>query len=260
MVRSAAVGVDRRYIYSTASRVLNRPARVDARRAAVRFEPRLLANSPGVRGACGKNSAGADVRRSAAVLFRQTGGAPVTDITPTLTVNGAPVLMTVGEPQDPPPAFVTDIIAAQGRDFGRFLRRRHQRLAPCCRRVVCATLRLARDGGRCRDFRSCRSCRVSRGSVLRTLCPGTQKQSGRPPGGTATFLVPGSIGGSARGRGRPPITSGRVPKTGTLPDFESVSEKSVLARTVAAFFCHLIPEFHGHVRAVAPLVPARGRA
>src|SRR5687767_15062669 len=36
------------------------------------------------------------------------------DVTPHFAAKNGPVPMTVGEPQDPPPQFVTDIIAARG--------------------------------------------------------------------------------------------------------------------------------------------------
>jgi N-succinyldiaminopimelate aminotransferase len=157
-------------------------------------------------------------------------------VTPDFAVNGAPVYMTIGEPHDAPPEFVTRIIAERARDFGRYppisgtpalrlacagwLARRYQLPASA---IDPETQLLPLAGSREGLF-----------YALYALVP-EEKAGGRP-----VVLVPNPFYGvypaAVLAAGAEPYYVPSRPETGFLPDFTAVP-KDVLARTVAAFYC-----------------------
>ncbi len=155
---------------------------------------------------------------------------------PKYAVNNAPVLMTIGEPQDPPPDFVTEIIAKHAQDFGRYppiagtpalrgacanwLKRRYD-LSESALNPDTQILPLA-------------GTREGLFYALYALVPDA-KAGGRP-----VVLIPNPFYGvypaAVLAAGAEPYYVPSREESNFLPDFESVP-KEILARTVAAFFC-----------------------
>lgn len=145
-------------------------------------------------------------------------------------------MMTVGEPQDPPPSFVTEILARPGGGYGRYppiagtpqlrkacgdwLRRRYGlREGAIDPETQILPLAGSREGLFYAPF---------------ALVP-EEKGGGRP-----VVLIPNPFYGvypaAALAAGAEPYYVPSREHTNFLPDFSSVPE-SVLARTVAAFCC-----------------------
>jgi len=159
------------------------------------------------------------------------------DTTPqSFAIGNAPVAMTVGEPQDAPPAFIADIVNREARDFGRY--------PPL---AGTPSFRAACAGWLARRFHLPASAiepdaqilplNGSREGLFFAVFPLIPETKG---GGRPVVLIPNpyySVYPSAT------IAAGAeayyVParaKTGFLPDFASVPT-AILQRTVAAFFC-----------------------
>ena len=161
----------------------------------------------------------------------------IKDVVPqSYAVGSAPVIMTVGEPQDAPPAFIAEIIHARARDFGRYppmagtaafraacaswlSRRFHLPSSAIDPETQILPLNGSREGLFCAVF---------------PLIP-ESKAGARP-----VVLVPNPFysvyPSSAISAGAEPYYVPSRSETGFLPDFASVP-KAVLERTVAAFFC-----------------------
>ncbi len=157
-------------------------------------------------------------------------------ITPHFAVNGAAVPMTVGEPQDPPPTFVTDILNRQARDYGRY--------PPIAGTVA---LRAAAAGWLKRRYELAEGAIDPETQILPlagsreglfyslfALVPET-KNGGRP-----VVLMPNPFYGvypaAVLAAGAEPYYVPSLRETNFLPDFARVP-KAVLERTVAAFYC-----------------------
>jgi aspartate/methionine/tyrosine aminotransferase len=148
----------------------------------------------------------------------------------------APVAMTVGEPQDPPPSFIGEIIHAHARDFGRYP-------------PIAGTpgFRAAVAGWLARRFNLPNSAvdpdkqiiplNGSREGLFFAIPPlvPDAKNGGRP-----VVLVPNpfyvTYPAAVLAAGAEPYYVPARAETGFLPDFASVP-KAILERTVAAFFC-----------------------
>ena len=159
------------------------------------------------------------------------------DTTPeSFPISNAPVLMTVGEPQDAPPAFIAEIVNREARDFGRY----PPLAGTPAFRASCANWMARRfnlPAGAIEPDTQILPLNGSREGLFFSIFPFVpdSKAGGRP-----VVLIPNpyySVYPSAA------ISAGAeayyVParrETGFLPDFASVP-KSVLERTIAAFFC-----------------------
>jgi aspartate/methionine/tyrosine aminotransferase len=159
------------------------------------------------------------------------------DTTPeSFPLNNAPVLMTVGEPQDAPPSFIAEIINRDARDFGRY----PPLAGTPVFRAACANWMARRfnlPAGAIEADVQILPLNGSREGLFFSIFPFVpdSKAGGRP-----VVLIPNpyySVYPSAA------ISAGAEPyyvparrETGFLPDFASVP-KSVLERTIAAFFC-----------------------
>jgi N-succinyldiaminopimelate aminotransferase len=157
-------------------------------------------------------------------------------IEPKFSVGNGPVMMTIGEPQDPPPAFVTDVIAAHAREFGRYppIDGTKDLRASCAnwlrRRYALADGALDPDA----QILPIVGSREGLFYTLFALVPET-KNAGRP-----VVLLPNPFYGvyppAVLAAGAEPYYVPSRKETNFLPDFESVP-KEILARTVAAFYC-----------------------
>jgi len=159
------------------------------------------------------------------------------DTTPeSFPISNAPVLMTVGEPQDAPPAFIAEIVNREARDFGRY----PPLAGTPAFRASCANWMARRfnlPAGAIEPDTQILPLNGSREGLFFSIFPFVpdSKAGGRP-----VVLIPNpyySVYPSAA------ISAGAeayyVParrETGFLPDFASVP-KSVLERTIATFFC-----------------------
>jgi aspartate/methionine/tyrosine aminotransferase len=158
------------------------------------------------------------------------------DVTPNFTVNNASVPMTVGEPQDPPPKFVTDIVHASAQDFGRYppIAGTPQLRAACAawlaRRFSLPASAINADT----EILPLAGSREGLFYVLYALMP--EKKAGGAP----VVLMPNPFYGvypaAVLAAGAEPYYVPSRAASGFLPDFSTVP-KSVLERTVAAFFC-----------------------
>jgi N-succinyldiaminopimelate aminotransferase len=149
---------------------------------------------------------------------------------------GKPVFLTIGEPQDPPPGFVTDIIAANARDFGRY--------PPIAGtgefRVACSNWLTRRFGLEPNAIDADAQILPLNGSreglfyALFALVP-ESKEGVRP-----VVLIPNpfyaTYPAAVLAAGAEPYYVPSLRETGFLPDFSRVPE-DILARTVAAFYC-----------------------
>ncbi len=157
-------------------------------------------------------------------------------IEPRLTVGNRPVMMTIGEPQDTPPKFVTDVIAQHERDFGRY--------PPIAgtqglRRACAAWLSRRYDlpEGAVDPEHEILPLAGSREGLfyaLFALVPET-KAGGRP-----VVLIPNPFYGvypaAVLAAGAEPYYVASRKENHFLPDFDTVP-KEILERTVAAFYC-----------------------
>lgn len=151
-------------------------------------------------------------------------------------IGNAPVAMTVGEPQDDPPDFVTAIVNANARDYGRY-----PPIAgtPDFRKSVAGWLsrRFNLPDGAIDPDRQIIPLNGSREGLFLSL-PALMPESKN--GGRPVVLVPNpfyvTYPAATFSSGAEPSYVDAGSETGFLPDFESVPEH-VLRRTVAAFFC-----------------------
>jgi len=159
------------------------------------------------------------------------------DTTPESFPRGnAPVVMTVGEPQDPPPPFISEIVNREAKEFGRY----PPLAGTPAFRAACAgwvARRFHVPANAIDAETQILPLNGSREGLFFAVFPLVPESKG---GGRPVVLIPNpyySVYPSAA------ISAGAeayyVParaETGFLPDFASVP-KSVLRRTVAAFFC-----------------------
>ena len=151
-------------------------------------------------------------------------------------IGNAPVAMTVGEPQEDPPDFITDIVNANARDFGRYPpiagtpEFRKSAAAWACRRFGLPAGAIDPD----RQILPLNGSREGLFLALPPLVPETK--NGAPP----VVLVPNpfyvTYPAATFASGAEAHYVDARAETGFLPDFDSVPE-SVLTRTIAAFFC-----------------------
>jgi aspartate/methionine/tyrosine aminotransferase len=142
----------------------------------------------------------------------------------------------VGEPQDAPPAFIAEIIHARARDFGRY-----PPLAGTAPfRAACASWlsrRFQLPAGAIDPETQILPLNGSREGLFCAVFPLIPETKA---GGKPVVLVPNPFysvyPSSAVSAGAEPYFVPSRAETGFLPDFASVP-KSVLERTVAAFFC-----------------------
>jgi len=157
-------------------------------------------------------------------------------VEPKFAVGNAPVLMTIGEPQDPPPEFVTGIIAKHRQGFGRY----PPAVGTPALRAACAGWLKRRydltEGALNPDTQILPLAGTREGLfyALYALVP-DEKAGGRP-----VVLVPNPFYGvypaAVLAAGAEPYYVPSREETHFLPDFESVP-REILTRTVAAFFC-----------------------
>ena len=148
----------------------------------------------------------------------------------------APIALTVGEPQDEPPALIAETIALHARDFGRY--------PPI---AGTSSFRAAAASWLCRRFNLPLSAvnpdkeiiplNGSREGLFFAIPPLTPESKG---GGRPVVLIPNpfyvTYPAAVLAAGAEAYYVPAREETGFLPDFASVP-KSVLERTVAAFFC-----------------------
>ena len=161
----------------------------------------------------------------------------IKDVTPQSFPDGSSaVAMTVGEPQDPPPDFITEIVHGESKDFGRYpplVGTVPFRAA--CAEWLCRRFNIPKDA--INPDTQVLPLNGSREGLFFALFPLVPESKN---GGKPVVLIPNpfySVYPAAT------IAAGAeayyVParrETGFLPDFEHVPE-SVLRRTVAAYFC-----------------------
>jgi aspartate/methionine/tyrosine aminotransferase len=161
----------------------------------------------------------------------------IKDVTPqAYAVGNAPVVMTVGEPQDSPPAFIAEIIHARARDFGRY-----PPLAGTAPfRAACAawlSRRFHLPAGAIDPETQILPLNGSREGLFCAVFPLIPEKKA---GGKPVVLIPNPFysvyPSSAVSAGAEPYYVASRAESGFLPDFGSVP-RSVLERTVAAFFC-----------------------
>ena len=151
-------------------------------------------------------------------------------------IGNKPVALTVGEPQDIPPAFIAETIHAHARDFGRY-----PPIAgtPKFRAAVAAWLsrRFSLPASAIDADRQIIPLNGSREGLFFAIPPLTPESKG---GGRPVVLIPNpfyvTYPAAVLAAGAEPYYVPCRARTGFLPDFASVP-KSVLERTVAAFFC-----------------------
>ena len=159
------------------------------------------------------------------------------DTTPkSFPIGDAPVVMTVGEPQDAPPAFISEIVNREAKEFGRY----PPLAGTPAFRAACAgwlTRRFHVPAGAIDADAQILPLNGSREGLFFGVFPLVPEAKG---GGRPVVLIPnpyysvypsGTIAAGAEAYYVPARAA-----TGFLPDFASVP-KSVLRRTVAAFFC-----------------------
>jgi aspartate/methionine/tyrosine aminotransferase len=151
-------------------------------------------------------------------------------------IGNSPVAMTVGEPQDEPPQFMTDIVHANARDFGRYPpiagtpEFRQSAAAWTCRRFNLPQKAIDPDS----QILPLNGSREGLFLSLPAIVP--LKKNDGPP----VVLLPNPFyvtypAATLASGAEACYVDSRV-ETGFLPDFHSVPEK-VLKRAVAAFFC-----------------------
>jgi aspartate/methionine/tyrosine aminotransferase len=151
-------------------------------------------------------------------------------------IGNAPVALTVGEPQDIPPAFISEIIHAHARDFGRY-----PPIAgtPKFRASVANWLsrRFNLPASSIDADKQIIPLNGSREGLFFAIPPLTPESKG---GGRPVVLIPNpfyvTYPAAVLAAGAEPYYVPSRAKTGFLPDFASVP-KHILERTVAAFFC-----------------------
>jgi len=157
-------------------------------------------------------------------------------IEPRFTIGNGPVMMTIGEPQDPPPQFVTDVIAAHARDFGRYPPVDGTKaLRASCTNWLTRRFGLAQ--GAIDPDSQILPIVGSREGLFYTLYALIPETKG---GGRPVVLIPNPFYGvyppAVLAAGAEPYYVASRKENNFLPDFSSVP-KDILARTVAAFYC-----------------------
>jgi len=157
-------------------------------------------------------------------------------VEPNYAIDNAPVLMTIGEPQDPPPEFVTDIIAKHARGFGHY----PPIAGTPALRAACANWlkrRYALPEGAINPNSQILPLAGTREGLfyaLYALVP-DDKAGGRP-----VVLIPNPFYGvypaAVLAAGAEPYYVPSREESNFLPDFATVP-KEILARTVGAFYC-----------------------
>ena len=155
---------------------------------------------------------------------------------PKHAVAGAPVLMTIGEPQDPPPEFVTALIAKHAQSFGRYppVAGTKSLRSACAnwlkRRFSLPENSLDPDS----QILPLAGTREGLFYSLYALVP--EEKVGKRP----VVLIPNPFYGvypaAVLAAGAEPYYVPSLGQTHFLPDFGSVP-KEILARTVAAYYC-----------------------
>jgi len=151
-------------------------------------------------------------------------------------VGNAPVALTVGEPQNIPPAFIADTIHAHARDFGRY-----PPIAgtPKFRAAAGAWLsrRFNLPAGAVDPDKQIIPLNGSREGLYFAIPPLMPESKG---GGRPVVLIPNpfyvTYPAAALAAGAEPYYVPSRAATGFLPDFAAVP-KPILERTIAAFFC-----------------------
>jgi N-succinyldiaminopimelate aminotransferase len=159
------------------------------------------------------------------------------DITPeSFPHDGAPVIMTVGEPQDKTPEFISEIVHRESKDFARYppLAGTIPFRAACAdwlgRRFNLPKTAIDPDA-------QILPLNGSREGLFFAVFPLVPESKG---GGKPVVLIPNPFysvyPAAAIAAGTEPYYVPSRREAGFLPDFASVPE-SVLRRTIAAFFC-----------------------
>ncbi len=161
----------------------------------------------------------------------------IKDVTPeTFAVGNAPVIMTVGEPQDAPPAFIAEIVNSRAREFGRY----PPLAGTPSFRAACAgwlSRRFHLPAGAVDPETQILPLNGSREGLFSAVFPLVPEKKA---GGKPVVLIPNPFysvyPSSAVSAGAEPYYVPSRAESGFLPDFSSVP-RAVLERTVAAFFC-----------------------
>lgn len=151
-------------------------------------------------------------------------------------IGNAPVALTVGEPQEAPPAFIAEVIARHARDFGRY-----PPIAgtPSFRAAVASWLsrRFNLPASAIDTDREILPLSGSREGLFFAIPPLVPDEKG---GGRPVVLIPNpfyvTYPAAAVAAGAEPYYVPARAETGFLPDFASLP-KAILERTVAAFLC-----------------------
>ena len=161
----------------------------------------------------------------------------IKDVTPqSYAQDDAPVVMTVGEPQDPPPDFIAEIIQRESRDFGRY----PPLAGTVSFRAACAewlSRRFNLPASAVNPDTQVLPLNGSREGLFFAMFPLVPESKN---GGKPVVLIPNPFysvyPAAAIAAGAEPYYVPARRETEFLPDFDHVPE-SVLRRTVAAFFC-----------------------
>ena len=161
----------------------------------------------------------------------------IKDVTPQSYAYGdAPIVMTVGEPQDQPPRFIAEIVRAESHEFGRY----PPLVGTADFRAACAewlSRRFHLPAGALNADTQILPLNGSREGLFFAVFPLVPESKN---GGKPVVLIPNPFysvypaATIAAGAEANYVPARR--ETGFLPDFDHVPE-SVLKRTVAAFFC-----------------------
>jgi N-succinyldiaminopimelate aminotransferase len=159
------------------------------------------------------------------------------DVSPeSFAAGDAPVAMTVGEPQDPPPPFIAQIVHSESRDFGRY----PPLAGTVSFRAACAewlSRRFHLPPGAIDADAQILPLNGSREGLFFALFPLVPESKA---GGKPVVLIPNPFysvyPAAVVAAGAEPHYVPARRETGFLPDFDAVPE-SVLRRTVAAYFC-----------------------
>ena len=154
----------------------------------------------------------------------------------TTPLPSGPVILTIGEPQDPTPPFIAETVHAHAKDFGRYppilgtQKFRNAVGAWLCRRFGVPTSAIDAEA----QILPLNGSREGLFHAVFTLVPETKG------GGKPIVLIPNpfyvTYPAAVIAAGAEPYYVPSRAETGFLPDFASVPEP-ILRRTVAAFFC-----------------------
>jgi N-succinyldiaminopimelate aminotransferase len=151
-------------------------------------------------------------------------------------LGNAPVIMTVGEPQDTPPPFVAKIVNDHAAEFGRYPPvPGTQRFRASCARWLTRRFKLLQSA--IDPETQILPLNGSREGLFYAMFPLVPEEKN---GGKPVALIPNPFysvyPAAALAAGVEPYYVASTARTGFLPDFASVPEH-VLKRTIAAFFC-----------------------